>query len=365
VAGYPPVAPEFAGAKTGTTPDGGPAVEIPERRSQTSVLGRHGETKTRRRNLVLARVGAASLHRWWLDSDQPRSWDLRLVPYEVIPPQGGLDCVVGDVVPGAKWAGIRHALRTWDGWRHYERVWIPDDDLCTEQHVINRMFEIAEAVGLDLFAPALDESSYYAHFSTMRNRSFTGRWVGFVEIMAPGFHTEALARVLPTLDLTDTGWGWGLDSVWPKLLGYRNVGVIDATAVTHTRPVGCTRDTDLHRRNLDESDRLQARYDCKQFHATFGAFGPDLRPLDLTAEQLLVDEVAGWRYLIERDPRVLTWIVDFHRQRFALPRYPTEGTPSSGLPTRRPADRRRFTDVADRGTDRPVASAAGRRARHP
>jgi hypothetical protein len=276
---------------------------------------------------VLARVGAQSLHPEWIDPSRPRSWDLRLVPYQEIPFQRGIDCTVGEVVPGPKWAGIREALRTWDGWRGYEHVWIPDDDIRTDQQVVNRMFEVADTVGLDLFAPALDEASFYAHFSTMRNRSFYGRWVGFVEIMAPGFRTSALERLLPTLDLTDTGWGWGLDSVWPKLLGYQNVGVIDGTAMTHTRPVGQMRDPDLRQRTLQESGRLQDRYDCAQVHTTLGAFGADLQPMDLTPEHLLVEVVRGWQYLVDRDPRVLSWIVDFHRRHFPAPEYPVEGTP--------------------------------------
>jgi hypothetical protein len=281
-----------------------------------------------RPNLVLARVGAQSLHPEWIDPSRPRNWDLRLVPYQPIPTQGDLDCTVVEVVPGPKWAGIRHALRTWEGWRSYERVWIPDDDIRTDQHLVDRMFEVADALGFDLFAPALDQASYFAHFSTMRNESFHARSVGFVEIMAPGFRTAVLERLLPTLDETDTGWGWGLDSVWPKLLGYENVGVIDATAMTHTRPVGQLRDLALRQRIHDESDRLQRQYDCAQVHTTFAAFGADLRRIDLNPEELLREVVRGWQYLIEGDPRVLSWIVDFHRQHFAPPSYPTEGTPS-------------------------------------
>src|SRR3712207_7749167 len=49
--------------------------------------------------------------------------------------------------------------------------------------------------------------SYYAHFITMENPRFHGRWVGFVEIMVPGFSRAALERLLPTLELTRTGWG--------------------------------------------------------------------------------------------------------------------------------------------------------------
>jgi hypothetical protein len=280
------------------------------------------------RSLVIARVGTSSIHPCWIDRAKPRDWDLFLCPYQPIAPQEGLDCVVGDVIAGPKWSGIRTLLSTWDGWRDYDQVWFPDDDIYANQDTISDIFDVARAVGLDLFAPALHETSSFAHFITMRNPSFYGRWVGFVEIMIPGFSTPTLQTLLPTLDLSQTGWGWGLDSLWPKLLGYENVGIIDATPVIHTRPVGQMRDLDLARRVHAESDTIFAAHDCHQKHSTFGAFGPDLRPLDLTPERLLVDVVKGWGYLIERDPRVLAWIMKYQRPHFAWPEYPIHGTPS-------------------------------------
>ena len=280
-----------------------------------------------RKNLVLTRAGRSSLHRDWVDADKSRNWDLYLAPYQPIPPQSDIDCVVGEVVPGPKWSGIREVLNGWDGWRNYDHVWLPDDDIRASQDDINGMFDVAEAVGLELFAPALDEASYYAHFITMQNPSFYGRWVGFVEIMIPGFRRATLETLLPTLDLTETGWGWGLDSVWPKLLDYKNVGIIDGITVTHTRPVGEMRDAELRRRVLEESDTLLERHNCRQTHTTFGAFGPDLEPLDMTPERLLVELVRGSQYLFERDPRVLSWIVDYQKQHFTWPDYPVEGTP--------------------------------------
>jgi hypothetical protein len=281
-----------------------------------------------KKSLVLARVGSSSLHPCWLDRGKPRNWDLYLSPYQQIPPQAGLDCVVGDVIPGPKWSGIRKVLNEWNGWRDYDYIWLPDDDIFANQDTISRMFNVARAVGLELFAPALNETSYYAHFITMRNRSFYGRWVGFVEIMIPGFSSAALERLLPTLDLTQTGWGWGLDSLWPKLLKYKNVGIIDGTAVIHTRPVGHMRDAALGRRVKEESDTILESHDCHQMHTTFAAFGPDLRPLDLSAERLFVELVKGSQYLFERDPRVLTWMADYQKPHFQWPEYPIAGTPS-------------------------------------
>ena len=179
------------------------------------------------KSLVLARVGATSLHPCWLDRGKPRDWDLRLVPYQEMPDQSRIDCVVGEVIPGPKWTGLREVLNTWDGWREYDYIWLPDDDVLASGDTLTRMFEVVRDVGLKLFAPALHESSPYTHFITMRNHAFSGRWVGFVEIMVPGFERAALERLLPTLDLSTTGWGWGLDSLWPQLLGYEDVGIVD------------------------------------------------------------------------------------------------------------------------------------------
>lgn len=199
-----------------------------------------------------------------------------------MPDRPGLDLEVGEVVPGPKWTGIREALRRWDGWRDHDFVWMPDDDIAAPQAYVNRMFEVAAGVGLDLFAPALAEGSYFAHFIAIRNPRFFGRSTGFVEIMVPGFSRSALERLLPTLDESETGWGWGLDSVWPELLEYRNVGIIDGVPVTHTR----------------------------------------LRP-----EELLARLADGQGTLIDQDPRVLAWLADFQLGRFGVPDYPTAGTP--------------------------------------
>jgi hypothetical protein len=282
------------------------------------------------KSLVLARVGRSSLHPSWITPGAPRDWDLYLSPYQEIEPHDDLDCVVGEVIPGPKWAGVRDVLARWDGWRDYDYVWLPDDDIAADHETLTRMFEVAHGLGLDLFAPALHESSYYAHFDTMRNRSFFARRVGFVEIMVPGLSRAALETVLPTLDESATGWGWGLDSVWPKLLGYENVGILDATTVVHTRPVGEMRDEVLARRVVAESDALLARYGCDQVHSTFGVFGPDLAPVDLSPEELLAQIVSGWDYLIEEDPRVLAWIMRYQRPPFDWPDYPVAGTPQRG-----------------------------------
>lgn len=103
--------------------------------------------------------------------------------------------------------------------------------------------------------------------------------------------------------------------------------MLDAITVTHTRPIGERRDDELATRMLEESGAILAKYDCGQVHTTYNAFGPDLEPCDMTSERLLVELVKGWQHLIQKDPRILPWIVDHQREHFNWPPYPVEGTP--------------------------------------
>jgi hypothetical protein len=279
------------------------------------------------KSLVVARVGAGSLHPSWRAADAATDWDLHLVPYQPVPFRSAPGLEVAEVVPGPKWSGVREYLKRWDGWRDYDFVWLPDDDIFTSQAIISRMFETARTMQLDLFAPALHDASYFAHYSTMRNRSFFGRWTGFVEIMMPALSVRALDELLPTLDLTETGWGWGLDSLWPKLLDYQNIAVLDGLPVLHTRPVGQMRDPELGKRVLAESDEIMSRNDCRQVHTSFGAFSEDGAAVDLDQESFFAQLVSGWQHLVDRDPRILTWLVQFQMGGFRWPDYPVAGTP--------------------------------------
>lgn len=289
------------------------------------------------RNLVVLRAGRNSLHANWIDPAGARNWDLYICPFQEMPSQDGLDCTMGEVIPGPKWTGLRTLLNEWDGWRQYDQVWLPDDDILTTQDTINRMFDTGRALGFDLYQPALDESSYYAHYMTMRNHSCFARTMAFVEIMVPCFRTEVLERLLPTFDETTTGWGWGLDSLWPKLLGYKNIGIIDGVAVSHTRPVGKFRDEELDRLVHEESDRVMEEHDCSLIQTTLGMIGHDLRPIAQGPDELTVALADGWRYLFDANPAVLSLIVAAQKPGASLSggAYPVEGMPARGLTTSR------------------------------
>ncbi|CAO4136697.1 hypothetical protein [Methylorubrum extorquens] len=281
------------------------------------------------KSLVLARVGRNSLHHCWIDSGKPRDWDLYLCPFQEIEAQPDIDCTVGEVIPGPKWTGLRQILTTWEGWRDYDYIWLPDDDIFAGQDTISAFFRTARSLQFQLCAPALHESSHYAHYITMRNHSFFARRVGFVEIMVPCFSRAALDLLLPTLELSTTGWGWGLDSLWPKRLGYKDVGIIDGVPVLHTRPVGQFRDAGLAQRVNEEADQIHRDEACGQQMVTFAGIGSDLREVLLSPDELLVALAQGWQYLFHRDPKVLRWMVEQQKPFSEWSPYPIAGSPTS------------------------------------
>lgn len=284
--------------------------------------------RLRNRSLVIARVGRQSLHRCWIDNGTTRDWDLYLSPFEEIGLQENLACQIGDVIPGPKWTGLGKLLNEWQGWRDYDQIWLPDDDIFARQDTITVMFEVGRALGFQLYAPALHESSHYAHYTAMRNGSFFARRVGFVEIMIPCFRRATLEQLLPTFSLSVTGWGFGLDSAWPKMLNYEHIGIIDKASVVHTRPVGAFKNLDLHRRVMHESDDILARFECSQRLLTFAGVKSDLCDDALTPEELLVKLVRGWDYLFDRDPNALRWIFEQQQSLLSSSSYPISGLPS-------------------------------------
>jgi hypothetical protein len=80
------------------------------------------------------------------------------------------------------------------------------------------------------------------HPLTEQREQVSFRYTQFVEIMCPIFSRRALQICLGTM--RDTASGYGLDHLWPSLLGYPRgrIGIIDAVAAAHTRPIGNTYD---------------------------------------------------------------------------------------------------------------------------
>ena len=193
-----------------------------------------------RRFLVVVRAGDHSLHPSWVAGGRPRNWDL-VVNYYGDDPQrfASDDDIVRIDSKGPKWPALAKLLAaTRDAWQAYDYVWLPDDDLAASGEDIDRMFELAAALELQLAQPSLSRDSHFSIPLTLHNRAYRVRYTSFVEPMAPVFSRALLQRALPTFGETISGWG--LDYVWPKLVAnpLRQCAILDRIQVRHTRPVG-------------------------------------------------------------------------------------------------------------------------------
>lgn len=192
------------------------------------------------RFLVMARAGDGSLHRRWLHGAD-RRFDLYLSYYGDQPGKHAAEVEHWREMKSTKWPALHaHVLADRELIERYDAVWFPDDDLLMDAAGINRMFDLFTAFGLSLAQPSLTPNSHFSHSAVLRDPDYVVRHVNFVEVMGPVFSRDALRILHPTF--AQSRIGWGLDYLWPHLLHRDNpahrIGLIDATPMVHTRPVG-------------------------------------------------------------------------------------------------------------------------------
>jgi hypothetical protein len=118
----------------------------------------------------------------------------------------------------------------------YKAVAFFEDDEVLSTADINRLFETGVALGLSLWQPSVSSDSFYSWAVTLHQDTLV-RKTTFVEMMCPFFSREALRVCLPHFG--ENLSAWGLDThVFPGLLNYEGMAIIDAVQVKHIRP--CT-----------------------------------------------------------------------------------------------------------------------------
>jgi len=222
-----------------------------------------------RRNLVLLRAGASSLHPFWIRdiAAEDRNWDLCLSWYgdPAMRPEG---CEYFFPDKGTKFEGLAKPPATetlpWD----YGHVWMPDDDLMTSWADINRMFALCAEYDLMLAQPSLDADCFINHAITRRDPAQVMRFCTFIEIMAPVFSHAALRLCAASFAASRSGYG--LDHLWPRLIGMppTKIAIIDAISVVHTRPIGATYD---QAGAMAEGRALEAAYGTTRRYEVLGS----------------------------------------------------------------------------------------------
>lgn len=191
------------------------------------------------RCLVVARVGDGSLHASWCAPRAARTFDVAFDYFGRAPGRYADECDFYTASDSTKWPALADWLDAHaDVPERYDYVFFPDDDLVAEPTAVERLFAVAAHFGLWLAQPALTSGSHVSHPVTVQQPGSLLRFTNFVEVMAPVFSREALAVCAPTFRLSRSGWG--LDYVWPVLLGQpqRSIAVVDAVGMCHARPVG-------------------------------------------------------------------------------------------------------------------------------
>ncbi|KAL4439390.1 hypothetical protein ABPG77_008719 [Micractinium sp. CCAP 211/92] len=146
-----------------------------------------------------------------------------------------------------KWQLLRRVLfsREWLDLlaRHgpWKYVWLPDDDVRASSCDVAGLFAMMEAAQLQLAQMSVCRvGGTWVFWPTLFQRpGIALRFTPFVEIMAPAFDFSFFQAVVrPTLVHSFTGWG--LDTIWPYLLGFPRdrIGVVDAVCMTHNGTAG-------------------------------------------------------------------------------------------------------------------------------
>ncbi len=224
-----------------------------------------------KRFLVVVHAGDASRHPGWLHTTAGRHWDL-VVCYTGRDAQRfaePLDGVVRVDRSGDRWPALARLMAdTGEAWKAYEYVWLPSDDLDISGDEINRLFEIAAGMGLQLAQPSLTAGSAAAHPLALHNEAFALRWSSFVDTAAPLFSTEALRRALPSMEepgVTDAALGLR----WPRLLDTpaRECAIVDRVQARRpgaaaARPASSTTPVYLSYGGVDSQGRMQHLFDA-------------------------------------------------------------------------------------------------------
>ena len=128
-----------------------------------------------------------------------------------------------------------------------------DDDLTVDTITLNRLFTVGDALGLDLYQPALTKDSFSSHQHLYQN-TYNGpiRKVSFVEIMCPFMSRKLVEKASPTFDVNISAWGLDMH-VWPRLVDY--CYVIDGLPVAHMRQPG--------RRDRVQRNGLTPQQECE------------------------------------------------------------------------------------------------------
>jgi hypothetical protein len=213
-----------------------------------------------KKNLIIVPSGDNSLHQNWISGDT--NFDLVVIYYGDSQEkfkeykEKSIDCVNKK---GHKWFLIYdYIVENQEKISEYDFFWFPDDDLMSNTENLNIFFNLIKENSLWLSQPSLD--GYVSYPIELKVANSKLRFTNFVEIICPAMDRNTLTKLIGSFKENESGWG--LDYLWPKLLGYPidKIAIIDTVTVTHTRPVGGNYSGRFKKEPMTELSELFAKY---------------------------------------------------------------------------------------------------------
>jgi hypothetical protein len=137
----------------------------------------------------------------------------------------------------------------------FDWVVVTDDDIALRPGFLDDFIAASEAADLAIAQPAHLFDSYVTYGVTQRRWGALARRTRFVEIgPLTALRADTFADLIP---FPVSRWGYGIDVLWAAIAQARGwkIGVVDASPISHLRPVGGAYDTEAAR---DEGRALLA-----------------------------------------------------------------------------------------------------------
>ena len=192
------------------------------------------------RNLLITTIGKDNKLADWLNGD--KNFDVALVNYDG---HNVYKSIMRDVsfcytFPTFKYPGIYKLANVNPLISDYDYYFMPDEDIYITCDDINRLFARTREMKLDLSCPSIEESAIsFPSWTIFKHQDKTDIvYTNFVEVMCPVFSKKAFDLCLPSFNKSQSGWG--IDLVWPKIIGDMgsNIAVIHSITARHTRKIG-------------------------------------------------------------------------------------------------------------------------------
>lgn len=113
----------------------------------------------------------------------------------------------------------------------YDFIWCPDSNVKITTADINKMFALAKEFDLNLCQPSLTHDSYNPFYMiSYTKEEYKLRYTNFIDISIPLFSKSAFNQLILTFNKIKNLHSW----IWPKLLKFSKIAIIDEISVLKT-----------------------------------------------------------------------------------------------------------------------------------